>query len=256
LKETTVENVLRGVHTREKNDDFLLLIGKALSQASSAPRDTRVFSEDDIAVLTPYLIAALAQAAPNQRVGFRLYNTPAIPAPSRTKPSTFWGKIDAVLEPEPSLSGDSVETTAGHLFADGLSLHLALTVYRHGPGNAYKKMMAEPRPQGNVNGLRDYDVTFLPETAVRPETYMQSGEFGESGKRALVIDYQLLAKILASPPAPAPTATSPATQSVPTMLAPAGNSNPDLEAFKEELKALQKKVDEQNAELQKLKQSQ
>ncbi len=254
LEETTLVNVLRGVHTREKAD-FLLLFGKALLDASSTPRVTRVFSEDDIAVLTPYLTVALAQAAPNQRVGFRLYNTPNIPTPSQTAGSTFWEKVDGFIGSEPPLAGH-VETTAGHLFADGLSLHLTLTHYQHRPGKAHKKMMAEPRPQGNSKGLRDYDVTFLPETAVRSETYMQSGWFGESGKGALVIDYQLLAKLLASPPEAARTATSPAAQSVPTMLEPAGKSDPAMQAFKEELKALQKKVDEQNAELQKLKKSQ
>ncbi len=254
LEETTLASVLRGVHTREKTG-FQVLFGRAM--LSSAPKDTRAFSDDDIAVLTPYLTAALAQAAPTQRVGFRLYYTPDIPTHSQ--------KVDAAVVSEPPLAGHIVETTAGHLFADGLSLHLTLTLYRHGPGKA-EKIDREPRPLPDSDGLRDLDVKFLPETAVRPET---SGWFDKSDDRTLVIDYKLLAKLLASPPEPARTATPPAAQPVPptpalgapprqpapTMPEPAGKSDPDLQAFKEELKALQKKVDEQNAELQKLKKS-
>ena len=257
LEETTLASVLRGVHTRE-NTGFQILFGKAM--LSSAPKDTRAFSDDDIAVLTPYLTAALAQATPNQRVGFRLHYTPDIP----TQPQ----KVGAAVGSEPPLAGHIVETTAGHLFADGLSLHLTLTLYRHGPGKA-EKIDRDPRPLPDPDGLRDLDVKFLPETAVRPETYEQSGWFDKSDDRTLVIDYQLLAKLLASPPEPARTATPPAAQPVPPTPAPvvqprqpaptmpeqARKSDPDLQAFKEELKALQKKVDEQNAELQKLKKS-
>lgn len=248
LEEATLASVLRGVHTEEKAG-FTVLVGKTLKSYVSS--NTRVFSEDDIAVLTPYLTAALAQAAPNQRVGFRLYYAPVIPTQSQK-------------------ASQNMDTTAGHLFADGLSLHLTLTLNRYRPGKtdtSYKGI--DPRPLPDNDGLRDLEVKFLPEAAVRPESYEQSGWFGGSDDRTLVIDYQLLAKLLASPPEPARTATLPAAQLVPptpapvvqpiqpapTLPAPVGKSDPDLQAFKEELKALQKKLDEQNAELQKLKKS-
>jgi hypothetical protein len=227
----------------------------------SAPKDIRAFSDDDIAVLAPYLTAALAQAAPNQRVGFRLYHTPDIPTLSQNVGA-------AVGSSEPPLAGHIVETTAGHLFAHGLSLHITLTLYRHRPEKADTINMANRRLP-DPNGLRRRDVVFLPENVVRPETYKQSGWFDESDDRTLVIDYQLLAKLPASPPEPARTVAPPAAQPAPpppapvaqplqpapAMPEPAAKSDPDLQAIKEELKALQKKVDEQNTELQKLKKS-
>jgi len=258
LEETTVASVLRGVHTEKKAELTTLLLGRALK--SYVPSLTRAFSEDDIAILTPYLTTALAQAAPKLAVGFLLHYTPCIP----TQPQ----KVGAAVGSEPPLAGHIVETTTGHLFADGLSLHLTLTLYRYVPGKA-EKIDVDPRPLPDADGLRDLDVKFLPETAVRPETSGWFGLFDDSDDRTLVIDYQLLAKLPASPPEPARTATPPAAQPVPptpvlvapplqpapTMPEPAGKSDPDLQAFKEELKALQKKVDKQNAELQKLKKS-
>ncbi|TKS59833.1 MAG: hypothetical protein EWM72_02018 [Nitrospira sp.] len=234
LEETTVASVLRGVHT-EENADFTLFVSKALK--SYVPSDTRAFSEDDIAVLTPYLTSALAQAAPNQRVGFRLHYALVIPTQSQK-------------------ASQNMDTTAGHLFADGLSLHLTLTQHRPGKVDASKKDK-EPKTLPDPTGLRDRQVKFIPETAVRPET---SDWFEPSDDRTLVIDYQLLAKLLATPPAVQPVPPTPApvaqpVQPAPSMPAPVGKSDPDLQAFKEELKALQKKLDEQNAELQKLKKS-
>ncbi len=225
LDEATLASVLRGVHTEEKTTGVLLRLGKALS--TYTPQETQVFPEDDVALLTPYLSAALAQAAPNQRVGFRLYYSSDIPTRSRK---------------------DNVQTTEGYLFAQGQSLHFTLTLYRYMPGKIEKEDK-EPRPAPNKDGLRDFEVKFLPETALRPENYERSGWFGKSEDRTLIIDYQLLAKLIALPPEPASTAVPPAAKSVaPTM--------PLLHVLREELKALQKKVEEQSAELQKLRKSQ
>ena len=234
LDGTTVASVLRGVHALEKSSGFILLLGKALT--TYVPKDTQVFFEDDIALLTPNLTAALAQAAPNQRVGFRLYYPPDIPSRSRK---------------------GSVETTEGYLFAQGQSLHFTLTLYRYVQGKG-EKIVVEPRPLPDPDGLRNLEVKFMPETALRPENYERSGWHAKSDDQTLVIDYQLLAKLLASPPEPAHTATPPAAKPVqpaPIMPESGGKRDPEMQAVKEELKALQKKIDEQNAELQKLKQS-
>ncbi|MGQ0696397.1 MAG: hypothetical protein ACT4OL_12620 [Nitrospiraceae bacterium] len=234
LDETTVASILRGVHTEEKLG-FTLLLGKALKSYESSNRPA--FSEDDIALLTPYLTAALARATPNQRVGFRLYYPADIPTRSRK---------------------GSVETTEGQLFAQGQSLHFTLTLYRYmsGKPGIAEKVDKEPRPLPDSDGLRDFDVKFLPESALRQENYERSGWFDKSDDRTLVIDYQLLAKLLATPPEPAHTATPPAAKPVQpasTMPEPSRKSDPELQALKEEMKALQKKMDEQSAELQKLK---
>jgi len=238
LPETTVADILRGVHTKEKTG-LLLLLGKALK--STNLNDIRTFSEDDIAFLTPHIATALAQATPNQRVGFHIYPTPEI-------------------SQQPKV-GQNRETTSGYLFADGLSLHFTLTQYRYRPGKRSNASQKEPRQLPDTDGLRDREVTFLPEAAVRPDVYDRSSWIGKSEDRSLAIDYQLLARVLATPPPsapvaqPVPAASAPVPQqpqSIPAQ-APDGKNAADLQAFKEELKALQKKMDEQEAELRRLK---
>jgi hypothetical protein len=238
LDEATLASVLRGVHTEEKTTGLVLRLGKALR--TYVPEDNQVFPEDDVALLAPYLSVALAQAAPNQRVGFRLYYSSDIPSRSRK---------------------DTMETTEAYFFAQGQSLHFTLTLYRYLAGKE-EKVEREPRPGPNRDGLRDFEVKFLPETALRPENYGRSGWFGKSEDRTLVIDYELLDKLVALPPEPAPSAaprsTKPVAQPVeppPTMPGPAPKSDPELQALREELKALQKQMDEQSAELQRLKKS-
>jgi hypothetical protein len=49
------------------------------------------------------------------------------------------------------------------------------------------------------------------------------------------------------------TAPAPPSQMNPAQAPPVGKQDADLQAFKEEMKALRKKVDEQEAELQRLK---
>ncbi len=239
LSETTVADILRGVHTKEKSG-LLLLLGKALK--STNLNDIRTFSEDDIAFLTPHIATALAQATPNQRVGFHIYSTPQLSQASKVNQNR--------------------ETTSGHLFADGLSLHFTLTHYRYYPGKKPTTSHKEPRPLPDTDGLRDREVTFLPEAALRPDVYDRSSWIGKSEDRSLAIDYQLLARVLATPPPsapvaqPIPTVAAPVPQqppSIPVQAAPGGRNEADLQAFKEELKALQKKVDEQSVELQRLK---
>ena len=243
LSETMVADILRGVHTKEKTG-LLLLLGKALK--STNLNDIRTFSEDDIAFLTPHMTTALAQATPNQRVGFHIYSTPEISQSPKINPNR--------------------ETTSGYVFADGLSLHFTLTQYRYRPGQKSNASQKEPRPLPDTDGLRDREVTFLPEAAVRPDVYDRSSWIGKSEDRSLAIDYQLLARVLAAPPPPVtqpvPVVMSPApppqmipAQTIPAQTSPSGKQDADLQAFKEEMKALRKKVDEQEAELQRLKNS-
>ena len=238
LSETTIADILRGVHTKEKTG-LLLLLGKALKSTNLS--DIRTFSEDDIAFLTPHIATALAQATPNQRVGFRVYSTPEISQSPKV--------------------GQNKETTSGYLFADGLSLHFTLTQYRYRPGKKFNASQKEPRPLPDTDGLRDREVTFVPEAAVRPDVYDRSSWIGKHEDRSLAIDYQLLARVLAAPPpsvtqpVPVVTAPAPPPQTSPAQAPRVGNQDADLQAFKEEMKALRKKVDEQEAELQRLKNS-
>jgi hypothetical protein len=237
LSETTVGDVLRGIHTKEKSG-FLLLLGKAAK--STNLNDIRTFSEDEIAFLTPHITAALYQATSAQRVGFRVYSTAFIAPSAKATPQR--------------------ETTAGYLFADGLSLHITLTQYRHYPGKRSTASQKEPRPLPDADGLRDREVTFLPEGAVRSDVYDRSSWIGKSEDRSLAIDYQLLARLLTPPPSPVPApqpvpvvTAPPPPQAIPPQAPPVVKQDTELQAFKEEMKALRKKVDEQEAELQRLK---
>ena len=230
LDETTVANVLRGVHTQKKSN-MEILIGKALRSAPNL-NEIRTFFEDDIALLTPSVTAALAQATPKQRVGFRLYHQPEMAVPA-TK------------------GQDTREITAGYLSADGLSLNLTLTHYRYRPGKIEKYQKA-PYPLPDTDGLRDRDVQFIPEKALRQEQASSSGWFSGEDERTLVVDYHLLNKLLASPQAAQPGTAGTAAGAPPVQ---PGASEADLRAFREELKAMQKKLAEQNAELERLKKS-
>ncbi|MBX3303021.1 MAG: hypothetical protein KF693_12475 [Nitrospira sp.] len=237
LSETTIADILRGVHTKEKTG-LVLLLGKALK--STTLNDIRTFSEDDIAYLAPHITTALAQATPHQRVGFHVYSAPEISQQPK--------------------GNHNRGTTSGYLFADGLSLHFTLTQYRYHPGKKSTSVQKEPRPLPDTDGLRDREVTFLPEAAVRPDIYDRSSWIGKSQDRSLAIDYQLLTKILTAPP-PRPSSTAQQHPAAPPATAasqpnPVQSSDADIRAFKEDLKALQKKVDEQSAELQRLKSDQ
>lgn len=227
LDEATVGNVLRGVHTKEKTG-MVLLLGKALMSTNLS--DIRTFLDDDIAILTPHITAALAQAAPNQRVGFRLYHTGDFAPPTQK-------------------SQDTREITAGYLAADGLSLNLTLTHYRYRPGKVDKSQKA-PYQLPDPDGLRDREVRFIPEKALRQESTASSGWFSGSDDRTLVVDYHLLNKLLAMPQVGQPTAAG----AQPIQQPPAA-SDAELRAFREELKAMQKRLAEQNAELERLKKS-
>ena len=230
LDETTVANVLRGVHTQKKSS-MEILIGKALQSANL--NEVRTFFEDDIALLTPPITAALAQATPKQRVGFRLYHKPEVAV------RTAKGQDPRVV-------------TAGYLSADGLSLNLILTHYRYSPGKI-EKIQKAPYQLPDSDGLRDRDVLFLPEKALRQGPTLSSGWFS-SDDRTLVVDYHLLNKLLAAPQATPPTTMGTAGGTAPVQQQPAA-SDAELRAFREELKAMQKKLAEQNAELERLKKS-
>ena len=102
-----------GTHERKNRT---LAAARAKPLKSTNLNDIRTFSEDDIAYLAPHITTALAQATPNQRIGFHVYSGPEI-------------------SQQPKVSQHR-KTTAGYLFADGLSLHFTLTQYRYRPGQS------------------------------------------------------------------------------------------------------------------------
>lgn len=109
LSETTIADVLRGIHTKEKAG-FLLLLGKAAK--STNLNDIRTFSEDDIAFLTPHIAAALAQATPTQRVGFRSYSTSIAPS-VKTAPQRDDRRLSVRGRPVPACHPDAIPPLPG-----------------------------------------------------------------------------------------------------------------------------------------------
>jgi hypothetical protein len=124
-------------------------------------------------------------------------------------------------------------------------------------------MQKQPRPLPDPDGLRDREIKFIPEAAIRQDSDNESSWFSGPNDRTLVIDYQMLTKLLAMPPEPQHPALSPTGRLVPSTSTPSvqpyqpapATSDAELRGFREELKAMQKKLSEQNAELERLKKS-
>jgi len=144
------------------------------------PKAVRAFSDDEVEFLAPLLATALSKADPAQLVGFRLV--------------------------QPSSAGTA--STAGILYVHGPYLYLSLTQYR---SNFFGK---SGRPLPGSNGLTRRGVSFVPETALRPDSQRPPGAPIQSNLTTLVIDYASLerrpsqkpelSKIPATAPEPIP----------------------------------------------------
>jgi len=131
-----------------------------------------------------------------------------------------------------------VGQTAGVLYAYGRSLYVTLTHYRSGSDTAGSK-------PSDATGFGDRILSFMPETAKRPDSYLDA----RSKEATLVIDYELLAML---PPASVPSASTP---TAPPSAPPANVEQPDapkkdseIEALRKELQDIKKQLAEQEAE--------
>lgn len=167
----------------------------------------RVFSETDVAFLAPLISSALLKATPEQQVRFRIvsYVSPIAPMP---------GGGAGVGSSSPTVAGPQSEVTAGTLYAHGLSLHVTLNEYRHravkpdtigGPNRYYP----------DTTGLKEREVQFTPQSALRPDSYKQSDG------STLVIDYDSLMKRPQSEVAAGTSATPPSSQTTQMPVQPA-----------------------------------
>ncbi|MBM4133460.1 MAG: hypothetical protein FJ245_06805 [Nitrospira sp.] len=266
LPATTIAQVLRGIQVvGDKSTVEGLFDGK--------PKPTRVFTEEEVGFLAPPLIKALAQAGPSQQVGFRVSHLVSPIAYQEREGAAVGSSESPPYGPEP-------ETTSGSLYVHGLSLHLTLAEYHHRPTRPDAINMPN-RQIPDRTGLDRLQVLFTPEAAKRPDSFKQSGFFGDSDATTLVIDYQLLAKLPATAPAqpaapssrPLPAkdtsaakgaaVTAPAKapaqaegaaatelQSVKDLLI---KKDMEMQELKEELRAIKKQLAEQDADKQKLK---
>ncbi|MBI4401320.1 MAG: hypothetical protein HY581_06795 [Nitrospirae bacterium] len=194
LPPDVIARALRGLYVLEETSAVQAVFATQV-------KPVRAFSDEQIQFLAPSVAAALAEAASDQRVEFRV----VYPVPAGLLPE---GKGAAVGSSRPYSPGPGLETTGGTLYAYGLSLHLTLTKYRHRPERPDTINMPNRRLP-DPTGLAQREVLFLPAEALRPETHQQTGFLGEPDLKTFVIDYELLAKLPGAQPS---AVSSPAAQ--------------------------------------------
>lgn len=144
-------------------------------QALPADKTTarRVFSDEDTEFLSPLISTALSKATKSQLVGFRVHH------------GTDAGS----------------DSTGGVLYVQGRLLHLSLTHYRADTGR--REIGAEPDHQSpNPTGLEPRQMGFSPEAARRSSLNEQRDLVNPPPLATVVIDYELLAKGLEPQSAP------------------------------------------------------
>jgi uncharacterized coiled-coil protein SlyX len=88
------------------------------------------------------------------------------------------------------LENTIMETTAGSLYAYGLSLYVTLSQYHYAPGQTSTDGSAQKRLL-DTSGLTNRTLHFTPSAAQRPDSFHQQTG-GASTDRIIAIDYQLL----------------------------------------------------------------
>jgi hypothetical protein len=233
LSAETMSRVLRGVVV--KNDRGVL--GNLVSGKSEA---VRAFRDEDVEYLTPLLVEGLTRAAPDQQVGFHVVKIGA-PIQSQSSGLVFClsdVRSPGVCESDQPQGASSVESTMGLLHAYGRSLYLTLTEYRQRTERA-ETINAANRRMFNPTGLAKHSVSFVPESAKRPDSYRNA----RSTDATLVIDYDLLATMPA-----VPDMRSTAAQAATPAKGEPTQRDADLDELRNELQDIKKKLAEQEAE--------
>ncbi len=213
-------------------------------QALSTDRDTgtQVFSEEDTEFLTPLMSAALSKAVKSQVVGFRVSHD----------------------------SEGGKEITGGILYVQGRLLHLTLTHYRaqhkrSGLDDTSDRLVPNP------TGLDQRQIVFIPETARRTSRHEQPDIINSPPLASFVIDYEALSAHPLHPDQASviqqqehttlPTHGTALSHDLPAVhskeidavqTSVKGKAT-DLEALKEEVRMLQRRLTELDAELQRTK---
>ncbi|MBS0168173.1 hypothetical protein ACYX34_18005 [Nitrospira sp. CMX1] len=208
-------------------------------QVQPAPDDQttalRVFSDEEIAFLSPLMSTALSKATKNQLVAFRVAQS---------------------TDPGGAMTG-------GLLFTRGRLLHLWLTYYR-APNIRTDAGTTLDRQARNPQGLAPRQLRFVPETAQRSSHNQQPDVIDPPPLATLVIDYTMLATVLNLPSEVAPAqplsgdAPLPPDHGIPA--AQATRTSPseetrvlkelvekqaiELDALKEDMRALRRRLSE------------
>lgn len=194
LPDGTIRQLLRGVQVVGDKNAVENLFDSTL-------KPTPVFSETEVAFLTPLVVEALTRATSQQQVSFRVSHLVSPIAYQEREGAGVGSSQSPSYGPEP-------ETTSGSLYAYGRSIYLTLGEYRHRPTKPDAINMPNRR-LADRTGLDRLKVGFTPDAARRPDLFKQPSFFGDSEAATIVIDYQKLAQLPPEriPPAAAPTPT-------------------------------------------------
>lgn len=233
-----IGQALRGVVARDKSTTVQTVFSKT-------PAALQAFSEEDIRFVAPYISSALAQAASDQQVGFRVHNYPAT-----LSHATRGGA--GVGSSEPPLSESNLlETTSGHLLVSDDTLHLTVSHYRKRAERADTINMANRRLP-DPSGTGDKVLSFMPEAALKPDNQKRRGWFGSTPDTTFVIDYTVLATM---PHPDGSVTTGPATAGQPRTTLPeeAKEKGQPTEVNDRELQQIRTDLDKKNEEIDALK---
>jgi hypothetical protein len=240
-----IQKVLQGIVVEEEGSALETLL-------SSSPKLSRVFSDRDVEFLAPLLSTALSQASHDQIVRFRVHYHSGVVPP---------GAGAGVGSSEP-VSTPKIATTSGTLYAYGLSLNVMLAEYHHRSESPDAINMPNRRLP-DPTGLGSRKVLFLPEAARRPDNFSPTA--GDADLTTLVVDYELLSKL---PPSTLERERSNLQETGRKEPRPAGESasqegsskdlqtikdqlikrDKELDAVKEELKAIKKQLGEEGSQ--------
>jgi hypothetical protein len=225
IEEGVIARTLGGVMVSERKTTLQTAFSKQ-------PASARVFSEEDIRFLAPFLTTALRQAAADQQVGFQVRSYPSGLSYS-SKSGAGVGSSDPLLA-----NSTLLETTSGHLLAQDRWLYLTVTEFRKRAEQADTINMANRRLP-DPSGQADKELIFEPKEALKPNG--KAGLFASSSEALFVIDYRQLVQI------PAGALTVPASEKHP--LEP--NAQPDVKD--QDIKQIKEEMKKKDVEIEILK---
>lgn len=162
LEPALIARVLSGMQVQERQRGLQELLA---GSAAIVP----VFSAEEVQFLAPRIAKALTTAGAGEAVAF-LVNSP----------HQDTGRLEHSV----------TETTAGSLYAYGLSLYVTLSQYRYAPAQPNANNSTHRRLPDS-SGLSTRILLFTPSAAQRADSFHRPPE-GSSTDRFLAIDYQLL----------------------------------------------------------------
>jgi hypothetical protein len=216
IKKATMEQILRGAH---KFRDVRLIEGLITDD----DKPVRLFSQTQITFLAPLLASALAQATPEEKIIFQ---------------------CTAEFEGAPPIKGNILvhDSTLFLTWKESLSKPNVLAKQHRATSGLPDPSM----PQG-------HRIMFFPDEAIRVEDDSTKFYLKRLGENTLAIDYTLLASL------PQAVFEIPELQNEdgestadPLSETPSDASS-DIRALKEQMEELQKEVDKQQEELDRLK---